>query len=156
MMRNRLLAITISVLCWSFISPANAGQPKGEYQVFTECPLDSNTGLSLCVFSDTGGGGEFTIGRRAVPIRRLVLQSGATPSITTNWTQGDINAVERRANLRKAANKPILNGSTTSGYETRIFENPLLPSGYTHDSQGESHIYGHRRLLQSCRAGGQC
>jgi hypothetical protein len=63
-------------------APAVAGEPTGEYAVFTQCPL-SVPGLTTCVYSATGSG-ELRIGHHTTPITSpIVFQRGTIYNYTT-------------------------------------------------------------------------
>jgi hypothetical protein len=54
---------------------ASSHNPKGEYSVFKECPLNRTT-ITDCVYSLSSGGG-FTIGKKTVPlVNPVTLQGG--------------------------------------------------------------------------------
>jgi hypothetical protein len=67
-----LLAAALGVL--SVASPAMA-TPKGEFAVFADCPT-TTTGVVACIYAKTESG-EFTIGKKKVPIiKPVILQGG--------------------------------------------------------------------------------
>lgn len=61
---------------------APAGEPTGEYAIFSDCPL-SNPSLTACVYSETTSG-EVKIGSTSTPISKtIVLQGGTIVNPTT-------------------------------------------------------------------------
>jgi hypothetical protein len=67
------VAIALSVVLALGASTASAA-PKGEYKVFADCPT-SNPALSGCIAAHTEGG-EFTIGKQTVPIKKVQTVQG--------------------------------------------------------------------------------
>jgi hypothetical protein len=77
-LRAKALFVTASLMAslaaLAVASPAMA-TPKGEFAVFADCPLSVPT-LNACLFAKTEGG-EFTIGKKTVPIvNPTILQGG--------------------------------------------------------------------------------
>lgn len=79
--RRRTLAIVVGVIAplatLGLASSALATEhhPKGEFAIFKDCPL-SNATVENCIFAETKSG-EFTVGKRAVPISKTInLQGG--------------------------------------------------------------------------------
>jgi hypothetical protein len=67
-------SLVTSLAVLAIASPAMA-TPKGEFAVFSDCPLGV-TGLNACIFATTESG-EFTIGKKTVPITNpQILQGG--------------------------------------------------------------------------------
>lgn len=67
-------SLVVSLAALAVASPAMA-TPKGEFAVFADCPLNV-TGLNACIFATTESG-EFTIGKKTVPIvSPQILQGG--------------------------------------------------------------------------------
>jgi hypothetical protein len=58
------------------VSPALATEhhPTGEFAIFSDCPL-STSGLADCLIAETGAG-EFTVGKRTVPITKTITLQG--------------------------------------------------------------------------------
>ena len=58
------------------VSPALATEhhPTGEYAPYKDCPL-STPNLADCVLAETGAG-EFTVGKRTVPISKAITLQG--------------------------------------------------------------------------------
>jgi hypothetical protein len=74
------MALAASLAALSGASSALA-TPKGEFAVFADCPV-SNAELSACIVASTTGG-EFTVGKRTVPIKNTItLQGGFIESET--------------------------------------------------------------------------
>src|SRR4029077_13313721 len=79
--RRRALVIVIGVIAplavlgMSSSGLATEHHPTGEFERFSDCPLDTST-LNYCIIAETIGG-EVTIGKRTVPISRpTILQGG--------------------------------------------------------------------------------
>ncbi|HYM44855.1 MAG TPA: hypothetical protein VES65_01670 [Solirubrobacteraceae bacterium] len=78
--RRRALAIAVGVIAplatLGLASPALATEhhPKGEFAPFADCPL-STAGLEDCVLAETTSG-EFTVGKRTVPIAKTITLQG--------------------------------------------------------------------------------
>jgi hypothetical protein len=78
--RRRMLVIAVALMAplatLGLVSPALAVEhhPKGEFAPFADCPL-STSGLSDCVLAETNGG-EFTIGKKTVPINKTITLQG--------------------------------------------------------------------------------
>jgi hypothetical protein len=79
--RRRTLAVAIGVIAplatMGLASPALATEhhPKGEFAPFKNCPL-SNATVENCIFAESSSG-EFTVGKRTVPISKTIdLQGG--------------------------------------------------------------------------------
>jgi hypothetical protein len=73
-------SLAISIALFAVASPALAVEhhPKGEFAVFSDCPL-SNPNTSACLVAKTEAG-EFTINKETVPIvNAITLQGGARP-----------------------------------------------------------------------------
>ena len=76
-MRKLLIGAALSVvMVMGLVSPALGAShnPKGEYAQFNECPLN-NPSLFVCVRS-VSSGGEFTIGKKTVPLVNPVTLTG--------------------------------------------------------------------------------
>ena len=72
-----MLAVALPVVALVSASPALAvtHHPKGDYAVFSDCPL-SNPATSNCLYAKTESG-EFVVGKATVPIKNtIVLQGG--------------------------------------------------------------------------------
>jgi len=71
-----IVAIVTSLAVLAAASSALA-TPKGEYAVFSDCPL-SHAELAACVFAQTESG-KFIVGKKTVPIEKTItLQGGFT------------------------------------------------------------------------------
>lgn len=69
-----MASLVASLAVLAIASPAMA-TPKGEFAVFADCPLET-AGLNACLFATTESG-EFTIGKKTVPIvNPQILQGG--------------------------------------------------------------------------------
>ncbi len=66
-----LLALTVALTA---ASPAMAGKPTGEYEVFNDCPLKT-LGVTECVYSQTTGG-ELVVGKMSIPIKKTIIFQG--------------------------------------------------------------------------------
>jgi hypothetical protein len=70
------MALAASLAALSVASPALA-TPKGEFAIFADCPL-ATPELSACLLAKAEGG-EFTVGKKTVPIKNTItLQGGFT------------------------------------------------------------------------------
>jgi len=70
------MAVALVVLALPSAALAASHSPKGEYAQFSECPLNRVT-ITDCIFS-VSNGGEFTIGKKTVPlVNPVTLQGGA-------------------------------------------------------------------------------
>src|SRR3954447_324395 len=70
------MAVALVVLALPSAALAASHSPKGEYAQFSECPLSRVT-ITDCIFS-VSNGGEFTIGKKTVPlVNPVTLQGGA-------------------------------------------------------------------------------
>jgi hypothetical protein len=68
------MVVTASVAVLSVASPALAA-PKGEFAVFSDCPLTA-PGIKACLVAKTESG-QFTVGKETVPIKNpITLQGG--------------------------------------------------------------------------------
>jgi len=86
MIKNRFaLAVVVgAVASMGLASSALATEhhPTGEFAPFKDCPL-SNPVVENCVFAETGKG-EFTVGKRTVPINKVItLQGGLKENTKT-------------------------------------------------------------------------
>jgi hypothetical protein len=73
--------LAVSLVALAVASPALA-TPKGEYAVFSDCPL-SHAELAGCVFAKTESG-KFIVGKKNVPIEKVItLQGGFTQNAET-------------------------------------------------------------------------
>lgn len=78
--RRRMLAIVIGAIAplaaLGLASPALATEhhPTGEFAPFKDCPL-SNPTIEDCLFAETTSG-EFTVGKRTVPINKTITLQG--------------------------------------------------------------------------------
>lgn len=69
------MALTLLALVLASTALAASHNPKGEYAQFKECPLNRVT-ITDCVYS-VSNGGEFTIGKKTVPlVNPVTLQGG--------------------------------------------------------------------------------
>jgi hypothetical protein len=93
-------------------SPALATEhhPKGEFAPFAQCPL-SNAEVGSCIFAETKGG-EFTVGKRTVPIvNTVILQGGVITreNIETEEVTTEFVAAENGETLSKTP-QPVPGG----------------------------------------------
>jgi hypothetical protein len=78
--RRRTLAVVIGVIAplatFGLASPALATEhhPTGEFEKFKNCPLSDVT-VENCIYAETKGG-EFTVGKRNVPISKTITLQG--------------------------------------------------------------------------------
>ena len=82
--RRALLAIITPLATLGLASPALATEhhPKGAFAPFADCPL-SNPAVELCLHANTTSG-EFTVGKKTVPINKTItLQGGLFENTTT-------------------------------------------------------------------------
>jgi hypothetical protein len=70
-----LVSAAASMLALAVAAPAMA-TPKGEFEVFAQCPL-SNSAVNLCFYA-TSTGGEFNIGTKKVPINKTITLQGGS------------------------------------------------------------------------------
>ncbi len=79
--RRRALIVATAVLAplaFASSSLATVHHPTGKFAPFADCPL-SNPEVPLCTVATTTSG-EFTIGKRTVPINKTItLQGGLVP-----------------------------------------------------------------------------
>lgn len=70
------VAVAMTAMSAAMASPALATEhhPTGEFAPFADCPLDT-TPLEDCVLAETGSG-EFTVGKRTVPITKTITLQG--------------------------------------------------------------------------------
>jgi hypothetical protein len=84
-LRQHALIVAIGVialLAWASPALAIEHHPTGEFAPFADCPL-STSPLEDCVLAETGSG-EFTIGKRTVPITNtIILQGGFVENTKT-------------------------------------------------------------------------
>ena len=71
-----LMATALVASVFAATALASSHNPKGEYAQFAECPLNRVT-ITDCIFS-VSNGGEFTVGKKTVPlVNPVTLQGGA-------------------------------------------------------------------------------
>ncbi len=72
------VALAASLAALTAASPALASihYPTGEYAPYADCPLGIS-GLASCVLAETSSG-EFTVGKRTVPVTRTITLQGGT------------------------------------------------------------------------------
>jgi hypothetical protein len=70
-----LVSAAASMLALAVAAPAMAA-PKGEFEVFAQCPL-KNPAVNLCFYA-TSTGGEFNIGTKKVPINKTITLQGGS------------------------------------------------------------------------------
>ena len=78
--RHALVAVAALIVPLAVASPALATEhhPKGNFAPFAQCPL-SNASVTQCVVASTSSG-EFTVGKKTVPITKTItLQGGTIP-----------------------------------------------------------------------------
>ncbi len=78
LLSGSLLAVVLAAL--SVASPASA-TPKGEYEVFADCPL---TTASICIHASTESG-EFIVGKKKVPITKTITLQGGLNETETGF-----------------------------------------------------------------------
>jgi hypothetical protein len=73
-----LLALVTPFAMLGLASPALAvvHHPTGDYAPFADCPL-SNPSVSACLVATTSSG-EFTVGKKTVPINKTITLQGGT------------------------------------------------------------------------------
>lgn len=76
--RHALVAVAALILPLAFASPALATEhhPKGNFAPFADCPLN-NPAVEQCVVATTSSG-EFTVGKKTVPITKAITLQGGT------------------------------------------------------------------------------
>lgn len=76
--RRAFIAMAALVLPLACASPAAAAEhhPTGDYAPYADCPL-SNAQVEDCVLAQTTSG-EFTVGKRTVPINKTITLQGGT------------------------------------------------------------------------------
>ena len=82
--RRVILALVMPISTLGLASPALATEhhPTGPFAPFADCPL-SNSEVTQCVVASTTSG-EFTVGKRTVPINKTItLQGGTIPNRET-------------------------------------------------------------------------
>lgn len=83
--RHALVVVAALIVPLAVASPALATEhhPKGNFAPFAQCPL-STPAVELCIVADTTSG-EFTVGKKTVPINKTItLQGGAYENTTTH------------------------------------------------------------------------
>ncbi len=100
--RRALVVVAALVVPLAVASPALASShhPTGDFAPFAECPLD-NASVSNCIVAETTSG-EFTVGKKTVPINKTILLQGGT---ITNEATGELTFVgaENGETLSKTA-----------------------------------------------------
>jgi hypothetical protein len=82
--RHTLVAVAVLIMPLAVASPALAEEhhPKGNFAPFADCPL-SNPSVKQCIVATTTSG-EFTVGKKTVPINKTItLQGGTIPNEET-------------------------------------------------------------------------
>ncbi|MGA8363646.1 MAG: hypothetical protein WB709_03915 [Solirubrobacteraceae bacterium] len=69
-----VLAIAVPLAALGAMTSSALATPKGEFAKFAQCPL-SNPELSGCIIASTESG-EFTIGKKTVPIKNVITLQG--------------------------------------------------------------------------------
>jgi len=99
---RHLLAIAMALLASLIVVSSAAAvehHPKGKFAPFADCPL-SNPAVPLCTVATTTSG-EFTVGKRTVPINKTItLQGGLKP---VSETEEELVAAEDGNTLSKTA-----------------------------------------------------
>jgi hypothetical protein len=100
--RYALVVVAALMVPLAVASPALATthHPTGNFAPFADCPL-SNPSVELCIVADTTSG-EFTVGKKTVPINKTItLQGGAYENTTTH--ELEFVAAENGETLSKTA-----------------------------------------------------
>jgi hypothetical protein len=87
LIKRAIPALAIPVLALALASPAFATEhhPTGAFAPFADCPL-SNAAVTQCIVASTTSG-QFTIGKKTVPINKTItLQGGTIPNETGELT----------------------------------------------------------------------
>lgn len=89
-LRMRALFVVASLASLALASPAMATEhhPTGKFAPFAQCPL-SNPAVELCTVANTTSG-EFTVGKRTVPINKTITLQGG---FIVNQTTGALEVV---------------------------------------------------------------
>jgi len=88
--RHALVAVAALIVPLAVASPALATEhhPTGNFAPFAQCPL-SNAAVTGCIVADTSSG-EFTVGKKTVPINKTITLQGGT---IENETTGELTFV---------------------------------------------------------------
>ncbi len=100
--RRGLVIVAAVMVPLAVASPAMATEhhPTGPFAPFAECPL-SNPHVTACIVASTTSG-EFTVGKKTVPINKTItLQGGTIPNETTH--EAEFVAAENGETLSKTA-----------------------------------------------------
>ncbi len=98
--RWMLAALTALLASLIVVAPATAAEhhPKGKFAPFADCPL-SNTEISSCTVATTTSG-EFTIGKKTVPITKTITLQGGLKLISET-DENELVAAENGETLSK-------------------------------------------------------
>jgi hypothetical protein len=99
-LRWMLAALTALLASLIVVAPATAAEhhPKGKFAPFADCPL-SNTEISSCTVATTTSG-EFTIGKKTVPITKTITLQGGLKLIPET-DENELVAAENGETLSK-------------------------------------------------------
>lgn len=99
-MRTVVVVALLASLALAPSALAKENHPKGGFAVFAQCPL-ANPAIELCTVASTNAG-EFTIGKRTVPINKTItLQAGLKAIPETE--ERELVAAENGETLSKTA-----------------------------------------------------
>jgi hypothetical protein len=100
--RRALVLVAALIVPLAIASPALATEhhPTGNYAPFAQCPL-SNPAVELCIVASTTSG-EFTVGKKTVPINKTITLQGGTYENTTTH-ELEFVAAENGETLSKTA-----------------------------------------------------
>jgi len=101
--RQALVIVVMALLAsLTVVSSASATvhHPKGLFAPFADCPL-SNPAIELCTVANTTSG-EFTIGKKTVPINKTIVLQGGLKAIPET-SESELVAAENGETLSKTA-----------------------------------------------------
>jgi hypothetical protein len=127
------MALVASFVVMSVASPALA-TPKGEYAVFSDCPL-SHAGLAACIYAKTESG-KFIVGKKTVPIEHAItLQGGVTENLETEAltfvAAADGNTLSKTPQAVPGGLAGLVNCKEISNFFERIACEAVFENGLT-------------------------
>lgn len=134
---KRSLVVTVALMAPLAVlaSSASAAEhhPKGAFAPFADCPL-SNTSVEDCIVAETTSG-EFTVGKKTVPINKTITLQGGTFENTKTGELTFVAAEDGNTLSKTALNVPggllgIVAPKTWPGWLQEIFNN-FINEGFT-------------------------
>ncbi len=104
--RRVLLALVTPLATLGLASPALAVEhhPKGDFAPFSDCPLSTST-LTDCVLAEANAG-EFTVGKKTVPINKTITLQGGFIENEETGEQTFVGAEDGNTLSKTALNVP--------------------------------------------------